>query len=380
MIELKVVDSTGTPAQILPDWSDLTISQDRFDVSIMSFTYSNVGRHFNLLKPGTIISYSVSGFSPSSNWFEVGDNQVNKLDASNAVSFSLKSTVGNFDRMILGPGVGSTVVEDNLFKYENRTIGYMIRRAIDNSLSRGSQSKWLDTSSWTFSDTVDSKGTPWYSTYDHTFSPGTKVADVIDWGVQLGFVEVEMKDRKLYAYEPASRGNNYTVAPNIKAIRSNVLSEHTEQYSVSEWYNSILVTGDTISPNPGPSCVWVQDAASIATDGYREGLWNVSGANQQSTLLEAGKRYLELHKKPMTSRTFATVFHPELNPKPLVDFQVADLIYIGSDASALSGNVRLISTTWNSSSSASVNITLDTLLDNRARILDQRLARLGITR
>jgi hypothetical protein len=215
---------------------------------------------------------------------------------------------------------------------------------------------------------------------DVKFASGDTLLDVLAWLTTNGFAEPLMQGRDLKLYNPANNGTNLGTGSNPVVLSTGRdFEEATYQTTSKDLINSLLVLGDD------NSCTWVQDAASAAQYGYREGKMTVSNASQTATLAAAGAAYLSLHKTPRWSYTYSVpaLYLDETNPyahtpRPFVDFRVGDSVLIMDGLTSAVQRIRLMSATWPSSRSATVNLSVNDLFGERETELERRLARLGI--
>jgi hypothetical protein len=388
-VELRQVLPDDTYGEILPDWSDLTFSQDLLNPGSLSFSYPVDGRNASVLNHGACLTTLLDGIEPINARFLFNEGSGSRLgDASAAVStFGATSTLSRATKMLLGPAFldddgtpASSTVADT-FAYTDKTAGWLLRTAIENSMSRGRQlsatpQEWLEFPLATFTDDTDSSGEAWPETYDVTFNAGTTVQDVIDWLVNHGFAEAQMVGRELRLYHPSNNGRNLSVGSDPLVLQTgHDFIEASYQTTSLDLANALLVTGDD------NACTWVYDQDSITRYGYREAVLQVPNATQQSTLIAAGQAYLSTRKDPRYSYTYSVsalyLEKTSNNPRPFIDYQVGDsLLVLDGNATAVQ-RLRLLSATWPSARSATVNITVNDLLAERDVEFDRRLQRLG---
>lgn len=354
------------------DTASVIVSQDMREPGTLNFSYPPSGAHSSLLVTPTELVVLVNGVEPVNGRFTLVDNGATKTSPSDMVNYVAMSNLFQFQSMMVAPAIGSSYDDANAFAFTNKTMGWLIRNAIDNSLSRNSNHPWLNQVTWTFDGSTDSSGVAWAATYDVIWTSGQTVWDVIDWGVQLGLCEVYMYKDQLYVFQPSNFGKDKSSKVILSLGKS--ISEYTIETTVRDIVNSLLVTGiDNV-------CTWVQDATSIQQYGYHESKLELSNVTQIATMTAVGTAYLSLMKDPSISYTMSVtqrLFDSDSPLLPLVDYQVGDKIGI-FDTEWQSLRVRLISITQNASNSYTVTLTLSDFRTEDSVEYAAHLARLGL--
>lgn len=383
-IELRQITSGGTYGEILPDWSDLTFSQDLLEPGTLTFDYPIDGANAELLVHGIILAVLIDGFEPINGRFIYDEGKGSRVASSDdpISTYGCSGVLSLGARMSLSPAIGSTIFTEDLFQFLDKSPGYLVKQVLLNTFSRAnalsSMPNWITYPVTAFSDTQDSAAVNWPTTVDVTYNAGDTLLDVLGWLTTNGFAEPYMDKRDLKLFIPANNGTDLSVGSNPTVLATGRdFEEATYQTTSKELINSLLVLGDD------NSCAWVQDATSAAQYGYREGKMQVSNASQQSTLIAAGQAYLNLHKTPRWSYTYSVpaLYLDEANveaSRPFVDFRVGDSVLIMDGLSSSVQRIRLMSATWPSSRSATVNLSVNDLFGERDVELERRLARLGI--
>jgi len=384
--QLRALDAAGNYSEELPDFADLTISQDLLDPGTLAFRYPAEGRHADLLTHGRQLAILIDGVEPKNGrytYFE-GDGSTT-LGEAQPNSYGCTSNMGRTDKLMLAPAYGSTVIDDELFNWTNLSPGSILISALSNAMSRANAhtgnavSSWLVTPPTTFSATLDSSGTAWPATYDTKFGAGTTVKEVIEWLTTNGLAEAHMQGRELKLYRPDKNGTNLTLGAYPIVLQSgNDLSEASYQTKSTDLVTALLVLGDE------NACVWVYDIAAIAQYGYREGKIQVSNASTQATLTAAGTAWLNARKIPRWSYTYAvSALYLEqtpnrTQPRPFVDYQCGDSILILDGGATAVQRLRLLSATWPTAQSSIVALTVNDLLAERDILIDRQLSQLGL--
>jgi hypothetical protein len=383
-VELREITSQGTYGEILPDWSDLTFSQDLLNPGALTFGYPVNGRNARVLTHGATLTTLVDGEEPINSRFTYYEGEGARLgDAeSSVVTYACTSTLSRATKMMLAPAFGSTVADADMFAYVAKTPGWLVRTAIEDSMSRarqrtGDYADWLDVPVRGFSDTLDSSGAAWPAVYDVTFPPTTTVQGVIDWLVQYGFAEAQMVGKELRLYCPSNNGRDLTSGTNPIALQTGRdFLEATYRTTSTDLVNALLVLGDN------NACAWVYDTDSITTYGYREGALTVSNASQQATLIAAGNAFLTTRAIPRYSYTYSVsalyLERTNANPRPFIDYQVGDSVLILDGAATAVQRIRLLSAQWPDARASTVNLTVNDWLAERDVELDRRVSRLGL--
>lgn len=384
-VELRTIDSAGNWGEVLPDWSEMLFNQDLTTSSGLTFNYPRRGRNAGYLTHGQQFAIILDDFEPINarfTYFE--DSGSNTPGDGGSVQYGLKSNIARADKLMLAPAVGSTVADENMFAWVNKSAGNILLTALNNAMSRaaafgsvGSIVPWLTYPvPGPLSNTLDSSGFAWPATYDVTFQPGrTSVTSVIEWLRDAGFAECYMDGKVLKVLHPSRNGSDLTVGADPVVIQTGKdLTEATVQSSSLELTNALLVMGEN------NSCAWVSDAASVAAYGYREGTLDVGNASQQSTLLAAGNAALAIAKNPRYAYTYqmgAQYLDSSVNKRPFVDYRVGDKVLIFDGPSPRVERIRMLSASWPNSSTPTVQVSVNDRFAEEAEEFDRRLKRLG---
>lgn len=382
-IELRQITPTGGYGEILPDWSELTFSQDLLQPGTLTFHYPVDGRHADTLTHGKIFAVLLDGVEPLNGRFyydEGTGSRIAEADGAEAV-YGCTSVLGLGEAMKLAPAVGSTFADENLFSFLDKTPGFLARNVVNNAGARATAlaafPDWLTYPMTGFTDLADSAGINWGQTVDVRFNSGDSLVTVMDWLTSNGYAEPLMDKKVMRLYEPAHNGTNLAVGSNPVTLQTGRdFLEATYQTSSKDLVNSLLVLGEN------NSCAWVQDAASASQYGYREGTLSVSNASSQDTLTSAGQAWLSTRKNPRYSYTY-TVSAQYLDtatglPRPFVDYRVGDSVLILDGFATSVQRIRLMSATWPNSTTPAVNLTVNDLFAEREAEVDRRMSRLGI--
>jgi hypothetical protein len=385
-IELRQITNAGTYGEIFPDWSDLTFSQDLLEPGTLTFDYPIDGANSELLQHGAILAVLIDGVEPINGRFVYDEGKGSRVASSDdpISSYGCSGVLNLGSKMSLAPAIGSTVFTEDLFQFLDKTPGYLVNQVLLNTYSRAnvlaSMPSWITYPTTAFTDVNDSSGAAWPQTIDVTYQSGDSLLDVLTWLTTNGFAEPYMDKRDLKLFNPTNNGTNLSLGSNPTVFATGRdFEEATYQTTSKELINSLFVVGDN------NACAWVQDAASAAQYGYREGKMTVSNATEQATLIAAGTAFLNLHKIPRWSYTYSVPalyldetneYHP--SHRPFVDFRVGDSVLIMDGLSSSVQRIRLMSATWPSSRSSTVNLSVNDLFGERDVELERRLSRLGI--
>lgn len=412
-VELRAINPLSSTAnnadygEILPDWSDLTFSQDLIDPGALTFTYPSLGRNADLLNHGTQLVLTLDGIEPNDARFTVNEASGQRLAESDNISatYACTSNRARAAQLILGPAVGSTATGALDFAYTSasgaqgpRTFGGLMISTLANSMSvtgntnnqRGggltglsSPRTWLTYPITAFTSSADSSGASWGPTYEFTFKAGDTMQTVIDLLTQNGQAEATMYKKELRLYRPENHGANLTTGANPIVLQTGAdFTEASYQETSRDLVNSVLITGGTLTSG-NSACVWVKDAASIAANGYREGTYNVSDITDINLLTQIGQKYLALNGVTRFSYTYGvSALYLESNygrPRPFIDYQAGDSILIldGGSPQAQTQRLRLLSATYPSAQSSAVGLTVNDFFAEQQVKFDRALAKAG---
>lgn len=383
-VELREVKPSGAYGEILPDWSQLTFSQDLLNPGTLTFSYPIAGRNADILRHGVILTALVDGIEPDNGRFVFDQGTGSRIAEADGTiaTFGCTSVLGQGSQMLLAPAVGSNFADEALFAFVDKTPGWLVRNVIDNTMSRANAKSapppWITHPITKFTHLVDSSNTTWPSTVDVTFKSGDSLTQVLEWVTENGFAEPIMRGKELYLYQPSKNGRNLATGSKPVVLQTGRdFLEATYETSSKEMVTSLLVLGEN------NSCVWVQDDAAIAANGYREGTLNVSNASTISTLMAAGQAYLNTRKIPRYSYTYSVSARyieesQEELPRPFIDYQVGDSVLILDGLSTSVQRIRLMSATWPDARAATVNLSVNDFFEERDVEFERRLSRLGL--
>ena len=382
--EIRVIDENDNWGEVLPDWAELSFSQDLLTNGVLSFQYPTAGRNAQYLTHGRQLALLLDDFEPINGRFTYFEDSGSNVPGVGGVKiFACKSNSARAANLLLAPAVGSVAADENMFAYVNKTPGDLITAALANTMSRAqafgtpsSVVNWLTHPVPVLSSTQDSSGFPWPTTYDVTFPPGrTSLLSILEWLRDNGFAEYYMDKKTLRVLHPSRNGSDLSGGNDPVVIQTGKdLTEATVQSSSENLVNSVLVMGEN------NSCAWVQDAASIAKYGYREAVLEISNASQQSTLLAAGNAALSIAKNPRYAYTYAVgakYLSDTSLKRPFVDYRVGDKVMIFDGPTPRVERIRLLSATWPNASSGSVQISVNDFFADEAEEFDKRLRKLG---
>lgn len=381
--------------KILPSWSDLSLSATPGKATTIAFTYPRSGTHAHMLISGARLRVTFNFTNDGVNFhrveppnmvFVVEELSYNQDNAnSQVINISGSSTMGRFNKLLLAPAVGSTFIDEDIFTYQNQSIGQLVRNTLSAALTRSPHTDI----NFTFTDLRDSFGNEWGLPIDAKFDAGAGFNDVLDWLSSLGFAYASMGFHKKWipSQDPNetftsdmvldSQSTNYALHLYDRPIqgfgyRTYYLDENYEitvqyQEEFTNVINQIFVTGED------GICEWVRREESIIAYGVREGKWSVSNAALHTTILQAGERYLDVYAYPRTSQTLELRFPPD----GAILFYFPEFMF---GKSKEKHRLEMVSIRVSSSNhEPTLTVTIDNYFDRRKALLDQRLARLGIS-
>lgn len=404
MLELSIAGPTsnllgvGTyeDYKILPEWNNLSLSAEAGRPSVMTFTYPRTGVRAHMLTLGArvraffpfttgpkLFGGDWEWLEPPNMVFTVTDISYNEEMANDqTMAVALTSTLTQMEKVLLAPAIGSSYVDDDIFKFDNMTVGHLVRTCVSAALSRSPNTDVV----MSFDDTYDSAGVEWGRPLDVKFDPGQSLWSVLEWLNSLGFAYATFGLHKRYipsqdveyltsdlVEDKASTTyyfNLYSQPLRGFGLRNYFLDNRyinslTKQSESKEVVNQIFVTGEE------GICGWLKREDSILMYGVQEGKWSVSNAALHTTILAAGERYLDVYAYPRTSETLDMEFPPDgaiLFYFPTFFYDVGD----GHSIEMLSLQVE------SSNHIGQLTLTIDNYFDRRKDLLEQRLARLGL--
>ena len=404
-VELRLLDAAGNYSEILPDWADLTFSQDLLDPGILSFTYPTPkpncpaitnptavctcqGRNAHLLVHGVQMCVLLDGVEPLNARFYYNEGTGSRIvesDGSTA-TFKASSSLERFGTFAFGPAFTSqdSAPTDPYYVFTNKFPGEIAITAINNAMARCNQKttgvNWLTHPITSFTTTKDSFGTNWPQAIDVTFEPGSTVREVIEWLTENGWAEPSFKGRSFQLFQPSTNGTDRSIGSNpVVLLNGRDFTEASYQTASNELVNALLVLGDN------NKCSWRLNQASIDKYGYREGILKVSGVSTVAHLSTIGDWYLTTHKDPRWAYSYAvSAMYLEQSTaaplrRPFLDYQVGDSILILDGVATFSTRLRLLSATWASARAASVQLTVNDWFAEAEVEMARRMRQAGIS-
>lgn len=386
----------------LPEWSDLALSAEPGRATTLTFKYPKHGVRANMLIPGARIrvrfplAYTENVFvddasrvDPPNMILELDEDTGNEETANDRqMTYAATSLFGNFKQLLLAPAEGSSYVDDDLFTYSNLTVGSLLKQALSVGLSRSPETS-LELS---FDEHKDSLGNSWGNPIDAKFTPGQSVEEVLGWLRSLGFAYTTLGYNKKWmpSQDPETVTSDLWNDSTSTTYRLNAYQEPLEGFNFRSYYlnetfertvtrqrdfknvvNKLFVTGDD------GICTWVSRQDSIEIYGVREGKWGVSNAGQMATLKAAAERYLDAYAYPRQSQTLDIEFPPD----GAILFWFPKFIFGKSREEGHEHRIEMLSLRVQSANHiGTMTLTLDNYFDRRTTMLEQRLARLGLSK
>ena len=384
----------GIMGEVLPHWSDLEFGQDLKGASSISFDYANQGANFDRLAAGMYVLPEVNGRRDWDNSIFYIRSTAGSLmpgSASNTTRFSGISLRGRLDSVRWMPAIGSTFMDDEMFRYSNVTPGAVIRAGVENYWSRartlhGDPTNWL-------ADVGVGTESYWKYRVDELVEPTTSVQAMITKYQDLGIGTARFEGFHLNTshYEWYSETPLLDKSDSVQ-LRVGLNLENGEFEETNEsLITALLVKGAqdpfrTDTEIQSYAVQWVVASQDIIDKyGYHEGILEISDASNPTTLKAIGENYMRQHLEPRMSRSYTMVDNlrdprsgrPLPTPKALSDFQCGDSILILSKHGAFVEKVYAITMSFNNPQHATIGLTLNDYFDDFMVQFDQRLRRLG---
>jgi hypothetical protein len=316
---IHTVDGFGARDKPLPDFQGLDLSPVFSQAGTVVIKYPENGVNFNLLAEDTELIVTLDGN-------EVGSlrciiEQIEGDDAneaSNAMvwTFTARTLLALFDRAIVYPKNWPSAGEPS-YGYAHVTPGAIIRDQLFNAQDRGS----LLGINATFSNLVDSSGTPWPIQIDGiSFDAGTKLSAVIQSLVDGGYVEVTMNNRSLSAYALGGLGTDKSTGSNALRFQAGRdVKESPRKISSRDLATTLLVAGSQnvyreMTSSGGIMTQW----------GRRESYYSLGVSDWPGVIDYYGQQKLSTLNVPLLEVTHGLFFDDDVNPRPITDFNVGD--------------------------------------------------------
>ena len=385
----------GTLGEFLPDWKELEFGQDYSGAGSITFKYANDGANFDKLADGMFVTPVVDG---NRTWYdsiyyveELSGSRVPGPDA-HITTFAGASLLGRLGKVRWMPAIGSEVMDNLAFTYNDYTPGEVIKAGVENYLSRA-RNQFGDPSHW-LQDVYVAPDTHWFFRVDEVVEPTTSVQTIIEKYKELGIATARFVGFNLqtshYDWYTKGLASDKTETVQFRVGLNLINAEYAR--SNKELYTAVLVRGaqDPFAQavegfEVGNNCVWVTASQEMINKwGYHETVYDVSEASNHDTLRAIGQVYLDSHIEPRYSMSY-TIADNLVNsrtgeeiptPKALVDFQCGDLITVVDEGGASEQRVFAITMSYTNPEHANIAVTLNDFFQERDILFDQRLKRL----
>lgn len=387
----------GTLGEILPHWASLEFGQDLKGSSSILFEYANEGSHFSRIKTGMYVVPVIDGnYKWMDSIYYVQELQGSAVPGSESrkTTFSGVNLKGRLDTLRWMPAIGSTYIDEAMFRLQNISPGAVVRNGVENFLSRA-RNTYKDPVNW-ISKINDVYTSTQKVKVDEYIEPGTTVEEMVQKYQDLGLLTIQFEGFQLNIlnYESVARG---VIRDRTKEVQLKVgFNIRGGEYSESnkELITALLVKGapdiftKPVEGQGQPSVVqWVIAPQSVIDKhGYHESLYTVADAAQANTLRIVGEAYLNKHLEPRYSTSYTMVdgvTSPSTgervkSPVPLYDFECGDKISILTEKGTVIERVYAITLSYDNPNSPSIGLTLNDFFEDYMVTFDQRLKRLGV--
>lgn len=326
---LRTVASDGTLEQFLPDFNNIDMSPVYCDAGTVQFSYPESGVNYSLLKEDLEIAVVMNGVEIPDLRCKV--ETIEGDDATDAEGgalwkYTCRTMAGGLDYAIVYPQnyvylVRRVIGKAKPVTYSKKTVGYILDNLFHIAQLRGS----LQGYTWDFTATHDSEGNAWSDQVDLTLDFGKPYLTVMKDLVATGTCEFNVVKRLIRVWDRNKMGIDRTTGSAPLIFRKGRdLREAPHKVDTRG-----LITAVLVGNNNNEAFADVDDTASIATYGRREGFtsWGSipwSSAVSTSFLEAGGTLYLASNNKPAVEITHGLHFQTEDQPRPITNFNVGD--------------------------------------------------------
>jgi len=249
--------------------------------------------------------------------------------------------------------------------FNNATPGTVMKTLLQRAQTRGACAEFTHA---TWSSATDSNGVAWSSVVTRNFETGKKLLEVLDYLQSLGVVDVAMVGRDLRLYDGGTLGTDRTIGANPVVLRRGLqLTDTPYSESTDDLTNALLVVGED-----GFTFEHV-DAASVSTWGRNEGLLSEGGTKDVGTLTTLADASLARYGDKRASYTVKVEMGAS-GPKPFVDYQTGDWVFLDRWGTLERVRIRQMSVTLEDDLRDVVMLTLNDKFVERDLLTEKRLS------
>jgi hypothetical protein len=375
---LRVYSPSGTLLGRLPEHAGFTYQVELNGPGSIRGSYPRNGKNAALLDSDDAVIAIVENGVEKPERYVLEDDGEDKADpavGSRLVEFSGRGFLALFERARVypidhTPGMTGAALY-NLRTYHDfgaRTPGYIMRVLIQRAQARGA----LTGITWDFTDTLDSSGAAWVSTYTVKYDAGVDYLTILTAMADNGWVDLRMNGTVLQLFKPGTTLG--TVRPDVVLRNGREVTQGPRKRSRTPIRSHILGIGDegaiTESVNPSTATAF----------GRREGYDGRGGITDVGTLQALTDSALTSATKP--SEGFTLVYDLAAGgPQPFTAYGIGDFITWDqrrlSDASLEPLRVRTIAVEYTQGGSKGVSIEVNDLFVEREIKLKRKVE--GIT-
>lgn len=332
----------------LPDYQDFTAGFEFSDIGALTVNYPVAGINASRLAHLVQVMLLVDGVEvDNGRWLlkAIGGDEDNNEAA--ILGWTGRSIIQVFETaLVLGP----TPATPAAVPFVAKTPGEIIKTLVTQAQARGALTGITHA---TFSNTLDSNGIAWGSTYTQTFDAFVKYLDVIRDLVNKGLIEFKMVGMDLRVYKVDTMGTDRTILFAPVTLRSGIdFTETPFTSTVDSYVSDVYVQGDNNS-------LQIRTGASSHPFGKQEDSISLSGTSDSGSLILAGDAELAARRRTRVEKNRGLVFTGETQFWPLVDYKVSDYIYQQSVGLSEKIRIRALTVQGNQSGATEGSIVLN---------------------
>lgn len=331
IFEIRLVSTTGTLMQYLPDYQSIDMSPVYCDAGTIQFKYPQSGINFSLIQEDKELAVTMNGV-------EIPElrSLIETLEGDDADdaeegalwTITARTAVGKLNDAIVYPAnwTGIPDTKPTAVTYSGKNVGYILNDLFNKAKGRTTMNYY----SWDFTDTHDSSGNAWTPNIDLSLDIGTGYLDLMKTLNQNGWCEFRVDARVIHVWNYGAMGRDRTLGPSPLVFRKGRdVKESPRKIDTADLKTVALVSGadNTVFEE-------VDSFSGITQYGRREVLYSAGSiaydphaAPHQGALELAGDAYLQGVSKPQTELTHGLHFETEDQPRPITNFTVGDWAY-----------------------------------------------------
>ena len=361
-VELRVLASTGTVGEYLPDYGNLTFDTVwGADPSTIEFTYPIAAGTALGLAAGTYVTIYVDGTATNLGYVieQRGEDELSE-DGEAVTRWVGRSTEALLEDDFVWPSAYPNPAPQG-HSFIDATPGTIVKTFLTRSQERGLLTHVTHA---TFSGTTDSGSVAWPSVADRSYATGQTILQVLQEMFEQGWIELRMNNLALSLYRSGGLVTHKSIDTICFTAGKSLLESSVEQ-NATEFATDVLLEGDEGVTKTST------DSGAYGVLGRRRAKYVASGGISDAGTLQAlADAYLQNYNRVLEERTVA-VPHDEVNP--FIDYHCGDWVWFDIVGDLVELQIKQISVSVDTTGDISVGVTVGDLLDDTLSRLKRRI-------